>query len=119
LGKWVAKQREQYKLKLKGQHSFLTPYREEQLNQIGFSWHVRNSLDNEVQTVLDGLNSSPTTKTTAPDGENAPSESKTPLEKVDDDTGIDTTEGETESGTEIHQDVKVETTEDETMKDTV
>ena len=55
LGKWVAKQREQYKLKLKGQHSFLTPYREEKLNQAGFSWHVRNSLDSEVQTVMDEL----------------------------------------------------------------
>jgi hypothetical protein len=40
---------------LKGQHSFLTPYREEKLNQAGFSWHVRNSLDSEVQTVMDEL----------------------------------------------------------------
>ena len=55
LGKWVAKQREQYKLKLKGQHSFLTPYREEKLNQAGFSWHVRNSLDSEVQNVMDEM----------------------------------------------------------------
>lgn len=51
----MAKQREQYKLKLKGQHSFLTPYREEKLNQAGFSWHVRNSLDNEAQVVMDEM----------------------------------------------------------------
>ena len=55
LGKWVAKQREQFKLKLKNQHSFLTPFREEKLNQAGFSWHIRNSLDSEVQTVMDEL----------------------------------------------------------------
>jgi Helicase associated domain len=53
LGKWVAKQREQYKLRLKGQHSFLTPYREEKLNSIGFSWFVRSALETEVQSVLD------------------------------------------------------------------
>ena len=29
----------------KGQHSFLTPYRLEKLEQIGFSWHIRTSLD--------------------------------------------------------------------------
>lgn len=45
LGKWTAKQREQYKLMKKGQHSFLTPYRLEKLEQIGFSWHIRTSLD--------------------------------------------------------------------------
>lgn len=42
LGKWVAKQREQYKLMLKGQHSFLTPYRLEKLNALGFVWQVRS-----------------------------------------------------------------------------
>lgn len=45
LGKWVAKQREQHKLLKKGQHSFLTPYRLEKLNQVGFVWSVRSSLD--------------------------------------------------------------------------
>jgi hypothetical protein len=45
LGKWVAKQREQFKLMKKGQHSFLTPYRLEKLEQVGFSWHLRTSLD--------------------------------------------------------------------------
>lgn len=45
LGKWVAKQREQYKRMKKGQHSFLTPYRLEKLEQVGFSWHIRTSLD--------------------------------------------------------------------------
>jgi len=41
LGKWVAKQREQYKLHKKGKHSFLTPDRLEKLNTIGFVWSVR------------------------------------------------------------------------------
>jgi len=41
LGKWVAKQREQYKLHKKGKHSFLTPDRLEKLNSIGFVWSVR------------------------------------------------------------------------------
>ena len=45
LGKWVAKQREQHKLLKKGQHSFLTPYRLEKLNNVGFVWSVRASLD--------------------------------------------------------------------------
>ncbi|KAL7578407.1 hypothetical protein ACA910_012804 [Epithemia clementina (nom. ined.)] len=44
LGKWVAKQREQFKLKKKGQHSFLTPDREEKLNSVGFMWQVRSNL---------------------------------------------------------------------------
>jgi hypothetical protein len=38
---WVAKQREQYKLKRQGKHSFLTPDREEQLVQIGFVWSIK------------------------------------------------------------------------------
>lgn len=38
LGKWVAKQREQFKLMKKGHHTFLTPYRLEQLNMAGFTW---------------------------------------------------------------------------------
>jgi Helicase associated domain len=71
LGKWVAKQREQYKLRLKGQHSFLTPYREEKLNQVGFSWYVRNALDTELQSAMDERNppdtSMPTTTTTDED----------------------------------------------------
>lgn len=45
LGKWVAKQREQHKLLRKGQHSFLTPYRLEKLNSVGFVWSVRSSID--------------------------------------------------------------------------
>jgi hypothetical protein len=47
LGKWVAKQREQFKLLKKGQHSFLTPYRLEKLNTIGFVWQIRTALDGE------------------------------------------------------------------------
>lgn len=45
LGKWTAKQREQYKLHQKGKHSFLTPYRLEKLNQIGFVWQVRSGTE--------------------------------------------------------------------------
>ena len=37
----VAKQREQYKLLLKGEHSFLTPDRREQLESIGFVWSMK------------------------------------------------------------------------------
>jgi hypothetical protein len=48
LGKWVAKQREQYKLLKKGVHSFLTPYRLERLNVAGFVWQVRTALEGEV-----------------------------------------------------------------------
>ena len=49
LGKWVAKQREQYKLKKKGQHSFLTPDREEKLTSVAFVWQVRSSLPGEEE----------------------------------------------------------------------
>lgn len=41
LGKWVAKQREQYKLLQAGKHSFLTPDRLHLLTEIGFVWHVQ------------------------------------------------------------------------------
>jgi hypothetical protein len=41
LGKWVAKQREQHRLLHAGKHSFLTPDRLQQLNEIGFVWHVQ------------------------------------------------------------------------------
>jgi len=41
LGKWVAKQREQYKRKQKGQHSFLSADRQEKLEKVGFAWSVR------------------------------------------------------------------------------
>jgi len=50
LGKWVAKQREQYKLYKKGKHSFLTPDRLEKLNTIGFVWSVRG--EPSVSTTL-------------------------------------------------------------------
>ena len=45
LGKWVAKQREQFKLLKKAQHSFLTPYRLEKLNDVGFVWQVRTGAE--------------------------------------------------------------------------
>jgi Helicase associated domain len=54
LGKWTAKQREQYKLYKKGQHSFLTPYRLEKLNQIGFVWQVRSGNDGEEDPLDEG-----------------------------------------------------------------
>lgn len=50
LGKWVAKQREQFKLLKKGEHSFLTPYRLEKLNQIGFVWQVRSGVEGEDES---------------------------------------------------------------------
>lgn len=43
LGKWVAKQREQYRFYKQGKHSFLTPDRRESLEGIGFVWSVRES----------------------------------------------------------------------------
>jgi hypothetical protein len=52
LGKWVAKQREQYKLLKAGKHSFLTPYRLEKLEQAGFVWSVRMPLESEVRNVI-------------------------------------------------------------------
>lgn len=51
LGKWVAKQREQYKRLHKGQHSFLTPYRVEKLTAVGFVWQIRTSLEGELNAV--------------------------------------------------------------------
>jgi hypothetical protein len=47
----VAKQREQYKLLQKKQHSFLTPYRQEKLNSAGFVWVVRAGMDSDVRNV--------------------------------------------------------------------
>jgi len=49
LGKWVAKQREQFKLHKKGKHSFLTPDRLEKLNSIGFVWSVRGELSSTTE----------------------------------------------------------------------
>lgn len=37
----MAKQREQYRLRSQGKHSFLTPDRLEKLNEAGFVWSVR------------------------------------------------------------------------------
>jgi hypothetical protein len=48
---FVAKQREQYKLLQKKQHSFLTPYRQEKLNSAGFVWVVRAGMDSDVRNV--------------------------------------------------------------------
>lgn len=43
LGKWVAKQRQQYKLLKAGKKSFLTPDRLERLEEIGFVWSVKGN----------------------------------------------------------------------------
>ena len=48
LGKWVAKQREQFKLLKHGKHSFLTEDRLEKLNTVGFVWQVRSSIDSDI-----------------------------------------------------------------------
>ena len=68
LGKWVAKQREQYKLKKKGRHSFLTPDREEKLNNIGFLWQVRSAIaeENEDELQRGQQIALPSTTTTLP-----------------------------------------------------
>ncbi len=41
LGKWVSKQREQYKNLVDGKYSFITEERIEQLDAIGFSWNAK------------------------------------------------------------------------------
>lgn len=51
LGKWVAKQREQYKLYKKGKHSFLTPDRLEKLTSIGFAWTVRGETSSSSSAI--------------------------------------------------------------------
>jgi len=51
LGKWVAKQREQFRLKSQGKHSFLTPDRLEKLNQAGFVWSVRKDDPGEALAI--------------------------------------------------------------------
>ncbi|GAX24617.1 hypothetical protein FisN_21Lh282 [Fistulifera solaris] len=48
LGKWVAKQREQFKLLKQGKHSFLTEDRLEKLNNVGFAWQVRSGIDSDI-----------------------------------------------------------------------
>lgn len=48
LGKWVAKQREQFKLLKQGKHSFLTEDRLEKLNAVGFVWQVRSGIDSDI-----------------------------------------------------------------------
>ena len=47
LGKWVAKQREQHRALKRGEHSFLTPDRLEQLNNVGFVWSMKGRTPKE------------------------------------------------------------------------
>ena len=49
LGKWVAKQREQHRALKKGEHSFLTPDRLEQLNSVGFVWSMKGRTPKEEE----------------------------------------------------------------------
>mmetsp|Transcript_22232 Transcript_22232/g.32817 ORF Transcript_22232/g.32817 Transcript_22232/m.32817 type:complete len:479 (-) Transcript_22232:439-1875(-) len=53
LGKWVAKQREQFKLLKNGEHSFLTPDRLEQLNSIRFVWSMKGRTPKEEDEIED------------------------------------------------------------------
>merc|ERR1712032_1282204 len=41
LGKWVAKQREQYRFHQEGRHSFLTDERIDLLKSVGFVWQIK------------------------------------------------------------------------------
>lgn len=41
MGKWVAKQREQYRFYCDGKHSFLTEERIDLLNSCNFSWKIK------------------------------------------------------------------------------
>ena len=47
LGKWTAKQREQYRFRVEGKHSFLTGERIEKLNDIGFVWAIKGRYKKE------------------------------------------------------------------------
>lgn len=45
---------QQFKRMKKGQHSFLTSYRLERLNQVGFIWQVRTALDSDIASNSEG-----------------------------------------------------------------
>jgi hypothetical protein len=47
LGKWVSKQREQYRKLLDGKSSFMTKERIDQLDNIGFSWSTKGRRNTE------------------------------------------------------------------------
>eukprot|EP00566_Odontella_aurita_P010121 CAMPEP_0113547012 /NCGR_PEP_ID=MMETSP0015_2-20120614/12119_1 /TAXON_ID=2838 /ORGANISM="Odontella" /LENGTH=425 /DNA_ID=CAMNT_0000447519 /DNA_START=402 /DNA_END=1679 /DNA_ORIENTATION=+ /assembly_acc=CAM_ASM_000160 len=54
LGKWVAKQREQYRFKVEGKHSFLTEERIQLLNDIGFAWSIKGRSHKVRQSLEQG-----------------------------------------------------------------
>ena len=83
LGKWVAKQREQYKLLKSGKHSFLTPYRLEKLEDVGFVWQVRTALETEVRNVM-----AESAAAAAAVAEEAPKTDEPTTEAADNDTDI-------------------------------
>ncbi len=49
LGKWVSKQREQYRLYLQNKPSFMTEERIAMLNDIGFAWSVKGRKTSEIE----------------------------------------------------------------------
>mmetsp|Transcript_1702 Transcript_1702/g.3728 ORF Transcript_1702/g.3728 Transcript_1702/m.3728 type:complete len:541 (+) Transcript_1702:133-1755(+) len=50
LGKWVAKQREQYRFYREGKHSFLTEERIDLLKSVGFVWQIKGRGVNKKQS---------------------------------------------------------------------
>ena len=53
LGKWVSKQRENYKFIEEGKPSFLTKGRIESLNKLGFVWKLKITWDERLQQLID------------------------------------------------------------------
>mmetsp|Transcript_4720 Transcript_4720/g.6970 ORF Transcript_4720/g.6970 Transcript_4720/m.6970 type:complete len:479 (+) Transcript_4720:24-1460(+) len=53
LGKWVAKQREQFRFQKEGKHSFLTTERIKMLDSIGFTWSIKGRAHKEFSGHLD------------------------------------------------------------------
>mmetsp|Transcript_25637 Transcript_25637/g.36151 ORF Transcript_25637/g.36151 Transcript_25637/m.36151 type:complete len:504 (-) Transcript_25637:221-1732(-) len=65
LGKWVAKQREQYRLLCMGKHSFLTPDRVQQLKSIDFVWSVKGRAPDTAAAAANGTTATKTEDTPA------------------------------------------------------
>jgi hypothetical protein len=51
LGKWVAKQREQYRFRIEGKHSFLTEERIKLLGDAGFVWSVKGKTHKKMSAL--------------------------------------------------------------------
>ena len=52
LGKWVANQRAQYRLRREGKHSHLTEERIKLLNEVGFEWSPQDNSWNDLHRLL-------------------------------------------------------------------